>query len=48
MLRLKFNATFLAARTDSYTIFKDFIDTLKLEVHFQIFKDSIPTYRKKL
>ena len=45
MQRLKFTATFLAARTDSYTIFRDFTATLKLEINFQIFKDSIPTYR---
>jgi len=46
MRGLKFNATFLSARTESYNIFKDFTDTLKLEIHFKILKDTVPTYRK--
>ena len=43
---MRFDTTFLAVTTDSYTIFRDFTETMKLEIHFKLFKDSIPTYRQ--
>ena len=39
MQRLNFDATFLAARTDSYTIVRDLTDTLNLKIYVKIFTD---------